>query len=141
MNAVVIYESLTGKTQKAAEMIAAQLQAEGVATTVSPVTRVDLAALSAADLVIVGSWTDGFVFVGQRPGRASRLRKLPVMRGKKVVVFCTYAIDAGHTLEKLQEIMEAKGAQVVGGMQLRRDRLATAVPDFVDRTLAAIAPA
>ena len=138
----MIYESLTGNTRKASELIAAQLGAAGVEATVSPINRLDLAALSAADLVIVGSWTDGFVFAGQRPGRAGRLRKeLPAMRGKKCVVFCTYAIDAGHTLEKLQAIVESKGGEVVGGMQLRRDRLDKSVPDFVGRVLAAVAPA
>ncbi|MGI8793943.1 MAG: flavodoxin family protein, partial [Acidimicrobiales bacterium] len=95
MNVVVIYESLTGNTKKAAERIGSALRRAGAQATVCPVNRVDYEALSQADLVAVGAWTDGFVMFGQRPGRAGRLKRLPAMKGKKAVVFCTYAIDQG----------------------------------------------
>ena len=138
MNAVVIHESLTGTTRRAGEAIAAALTAEGIPTTACSTAAVDMQALSAADLVIVGSWTDGFVFAGQRPGRASRLRRLPVMAGKQCVVYCTYAIDPGRTLDKLTAIMGDRGADVLGGMAIRRDRVDADVAEFVDRTLSAL---
>src|SRR5690606_978303 len=56
---VVIYESLTGNTRHVADLIAAELRAAGGEATVSPIDRVDLAALAKADLVVVGSWVDG----------------------------------------------------------------------------------
>ena len=141
MQAVVIYESLTGNTRRAAVLIGAALQRAGVPATVCPVGRVDLQALSAADLVIVGSWTDGFVFFGQRPGRSARLRGLPVMHGKKAAVFCTYAIDQGRALDKLADIVRERGADVLGGMAIRRDDIDGGVRDFVDRLLDVVAPA
>jgi flavodoxin len=141
MKAVVIYESLTGHTARAAGVIGAELSAAGVASTVCPITAVDYQALGEADLVIVGAWTDGFVFVGQRPGRARRLRKMPAINGKRAAVFCTYAIDAGHTLDKLVAIVEERGAEVLGGMAIRRDRIDAGARDFVARVLEAVAPA
>lgn len=138
MKAVVIYESLTGNTRKAAGMIAGALEQAGWEASVSPVTHVDMRALAAADLVIVGSWTDGFIFVGQRPGRAGRLEKLPVMVGKRCVVYCTYAIDPGRTLDKLSHIMRGRGADVLGGYAIRRDRMARDVAEFVGRLLDAV---
>jgi flavodoxin len=123
MSAVVIYESMTGHTRRAAERIGTELAGAGVEVTVCPVTKVDLAALSRADLVVVGTWTDGFVLFGQRPGRAARLRNLPIMQGKKAAVFCTYAVDQGHTLRKLSDIVEDRGADVVGGLAIRRDHI------------------
>lgn len=136
MNAVVIYESMTGNTRKAAGKIGAALAAEGVAATVCPITAIDMVALSGAELVIVGTWTDGLVLFGQRPGRSGRLRQLPVLYGKRAAVFATYAIDAGKVLRKLTAIVEGRGAQVVGGMTIRRDRLDEGVDDFVGRLLA-----
>jgi flavodoxin len=124
MKALVIWESLTGTTRKAAGHIADGLRGGGVQVTVSPVTDVDLAALQAADLVVVGSWTDGLVFVGQKPGRAPRLWALPFMQGKQAYVFCTYAVDAGNVVEKLADIVEDRGASVLGARKVHRFHLA-----------------
>ena len=136
MHAIVIYESLTGNTRKAADLIAAELRAAGHEAVTCPTFDIDYAALQRADLVVVGGWTDGLFFVGQRPGRASRLRKLPSMVGKRAVCFVTYALDAGKTLEKLTAIVEGLGADVEGGMTIRRDKLADGARDFADRVLA-----
>jgi hypothetical protein len=141
VKAVVIYESLTGNTRKAAGLVAGALESAGWAATVCNVTHVDMQSLAAADLVVVGSWTDGFIFVGQRPGRAGRLKSLPVMYGKKCVVYCTYAIDPGQTLEKLSAILRDRGADVLGGYAIRRDRMTRDVREFVNRTLDVVAPA
>jgi flavorubredoxin len=139
MRAVVIYESLTGNTRRAAELIATALAEAGVAASVCSVTQVDYQALSVADVVIVGSWTDGIFVVGQRPGRAQRLRALPVMDRKRCVVYCTYALNPGKTLAKLTRIMEERGAEVLGGMSIRRNDLEGGAREFVQRLLAAVA--
>lgn len=135
MNAVVIYESLTGNTRRAAERIAEQLTAAGLETAAFPITGIDYQALQRADLVIVGSWVDGLFVVGQRPGRHGRLRSMPALAGKRAIVYLTYALDAGKALEKLAATVEARGADVLGGVTIRRDRLQTGVDDFVDRIL------
>jgi hypothetical protein len=139
MHAVVIYESLTGNTRKASERIAEVLRAAGHQAVACPTTAVDYQALHEADVVVVGGWTDGFFLVGQRPGRAGRLRKLPTLAGKRVVCFVTYALDAGHTLEKLVAILESRGATVDGGMTIRRDKLAEGAEVLADRLLASVA--
>lgn len=139
MNAVVIYESLTGNTAKAGRAIAAELTASGLPTRAFPITKIDYQALADADLVIVGSWVDGLILVGQRPGRLGRINAMPALAGKQAIVYLTYAIDAGRSLEKLSAAVEARGAQVLGGQTIRRDKLAQGVDDLVDRILAATA--
>jgi flavorubredoxin len=138
VNAVIIYESLTGNTRRAAELIAVALSKAGVITSICPVTQIDYQALSAADVVIVGSWTDGVFVVGQRPGRANRIRALPVLDRKNCVVFCTYALNPGKTLAKLSRIMEERGARVLGGMAIRRNNLEGGAREFVERLLDAV---
>jgi hypothetical protein len=135
---VVIYESLTGTTREAAELIGRELRAEGIDATVSPIDDIDLAALAAADLVVVGSWVDGFIFLGQRPGRAGRLRGMPVIDGKKAAVFCTYAVDPGKTLTKLSDLVADRGGDVVGGLAIHRKKVEEGVRDLVDRLLALV---
>lgn len=135
MNAAVIYESLTGNTRRAAQLIVAALGRAGHTASAAPITDIDYSALGAADVVIVGTWTDGAVFFGQRPGRAARIKRLPVLDRKRCVVYCTYAVDPGRTLSKMQRILEERGATVVGGMALKRTRLEADVEEFVGRIL------
>ena len=139
MKAIVLYESLTGKTARTAHLIAQHLLAADVTVTaVNNVTDINLQALSDADTVIVGTWVDGLLFVGQKPGRQGRLWGLPALAGKRALVFITYAIDPGKTLDKLTRIVESRGAEVLGGLQIRRDDLEGGARDFVQRLLAAV---
>ena len=138
MRAIVIYESLTGNTREAGQLIAAELNASGIEAVHSPITAIDLQALSDADLVIVGSWTDGLFFFGQRPGRAGRLASMPVIDGKKAAVYCTYAIDSGKTLPKLADIVTRRGGDVIGGVAIKRNAMEEGAVDFVDRLLGAL---
>lgn len=133
MRVVVIYESLTGNTRKASHLLADELERLGHTAVACPTTAVEYQALHEADLVVVGGWTDGLFFVGQRPGRAGRLRNLPALKGKRAVCFVTYAIDSGKTLEKLSTIVEGLGATVEGGMTIRRDRITDGVADLAAR--------
>lgn len=139
MKAVVIYESLTGNTRRAGQLIAAELTAAGVPTRAFPITGIDYQALADADLVIIGSWVDGLFVVGQRPGRLRRIQAMPTLAGKKAVVYLTYALDPGTALEKLAAAVADRGADVLGGVAIRRARLVQGATDFVDRVLASTA--
>lgn len=134
----MIYESLTGNTKRAAHAMLAHLRASGVEAGVCPITAIDYAALSGADLVLVGTWTDGMIFLGQRPGRAGRLRKLPVMNGKRAAGFVTYAVDPGHAVDKLLALLEGRDADVVGGMAIRRNDIEGGAQRFVEGLLQAV---
>jgi hypothetical protein len=135
VDAVLIYESLTGNTAKAGRSIAAALTAEGLPTQAFPITAIDYQALAKADLVIVGSWVDGLIVVGQKPGRLGRIKGMPALSGKRAVVYLTYAIDAGKALQKMSDAVAARGAEVLGGQLIRRDKREEGVAEFVDRVL------
>ena len=74
--AVVIYESLTGNTARAARLIGDAVAGRGVDTSIYPITGIGLKDLAAADIVFVGTWVDGLVLFGHRPGRAGRIRSM-----------------------------------------------------------------
>lgn len=138
MRAVIIYNSLTGTTRRAAHRIASELRALRVEATPVPIAEVDEATVADVDLVIVGTWTDGVVILGQKPAGRKKLRGLPSLAGKRAVVFCTYAVDPGQTLDKLVAEVEAKGADVIGGFALVRHNLNADVAEFVDRLTPAL---
>lgn len=138
MRAVIIYNSLTGTTEKAAYRIASELKALRIEATPVPIDEADDATVADADLVVVGTWTDGIIVVGQKPAGRKKLRSLPSLTGKRAVVYCTYAVDPGRTLDKLVAEVEAKGAEVIGGYALARHSLPEDVAEFVDRLTPAL---
>jgi hypothetical protein len=139
MRAVVIYESLTGNTARAARLIADEVASRGIDVAVYPITDIGLKDLAEADVVFVGTWVDGLVLFGHRPGRAGRLKSMPVVDGKRVAAFMTYAIHAGKALDRFARVLEERGAVVVARGLLRRDRLERGVGAMVDAALATVA--
>ena len=135
MRAVVIYESMTGNTARAARLIADEVAAQGVDVTIYNITEIGLKDLAEADIVFIGTWVDGLVLFGHRPGRAGRIKAMPVIDGKRVAAFMTYAVRAGKALDRFARVLDERGATVVASTLLRRDRLETGVADFVTASL------
>ena len=139
MKAALLVESLTGNTWRAAEMIGTNLQQEGWSITgLSRVRRPDLASIQEADIVLIGTWTHGLFFVGQAPWAAADIANMPVMRGKKAACFLTYALDAGKSLDRLSTAVGRTGAEVVGGLQIKRNHIKHHSEVFADRLIGAM---
>jgi hypothetical protein len=137
MKAVILVESLTGNTWKAGERVGGLLQQEHWSITgLHRVREPDHAAIQDADLVLVGTWVDGLFVVGQRPRAASAIAQLPMMRGKKAAVFCTFGLHPGKTLDKLTSAVLTRGPDVIGGIAMNRSKLDEHTEVFVDRLLA-----
>jgi hypothetical protein len=101
-------------------------------------TAIGLKDLAEADIVFVGTWVDGLIVAGHRPGRQGRLRSMPVIDGKRVAAFMTYAIYAGKVLDKFERVLTERGGTVVASILLRRDRLSSGVDEFVRDALATV---
>ena len=141
MKAALLVESLTGNTWRAAELIADGLAQEGWSITgLSRVRQPDLTSIQTADLVLVGTWVHGFFVVGQAPWAASTIANLPTMKGKRAAAFCTFALNPGHSLEKLTDAVADTGANVIGGVALLRSKLEAHSEEFVARLHDAVVP-
>ena len=142
MKAALLIESLTGNTWKAGEMIGGLLQQEGwMITGLNRVSQPDYSAVQDADFVVVGTWVHGLFVVGQAPWGLGAISHLPVMRGKQAAVFCTYALNPGKSVDKLNDTVLRLGADSLGGLALHRSKLAQHCEEFVARVLAqAVAP-
>ncbi len=135
MQVVVLYQSRSRKanTRRLAEMIGNKALELGAEASMWPVTNVDLGRLAEADLVFVGTWTDGVIVGGHRPGQTGKLSKIPAIYDKKTAAFMTYAIHAGRVIDAFGGwLARNKGADVIGGRAFRnRDTDDAAVHDFV----------
>lgn len=140
MKAALLVESLTGKTWRAAETIAADLGQEGwTITGLSKVRDPDHRSIQDAEVVLVGTWVHGLFVVGQTPWGVPTISNLPTMRGKKAAVFCTFALNPGRSLDKLSGAVRATGADVIGGLALNRGRLDQHCEEFATRLIGAMA--
>ncbi len=137
MKAAILYSSLTGNTRRAGELIAGNLQQEGWGiTTLTPLNRLEMAGIQDADIVIVGTWVHGLFAVGMAPANVGAIENLPAMRGKLAATYCTFALNPGKTLDKLDRAVGLLGADVVGGLALHRAKLRAHTEEFAARLVA-----
>jgi len=142
MKAALLVESLTGNTWKAAEEIGPKLSQERWSITgLSKVGSPDLSSIEQADIVLIGTWTHGFFVVGQQPWALGKIANLPTMRGKKAACFLTFALNAGKSIDKLSTAVGQTGAEVVGGLEIKRNYIDQHTDLFVERLLGAVASA
>lgn len=137
MQIAVVYASRTGNTRRAAELLGTAFEERGHTVSVQPVDGLDFKSLADADLVVLGTWVAGHFVVGQKPGDARRLARVPKLTGKPVALFLTYAINPGSALGKFEKVMTREGAEVLGGYAWKRSALPAGVEDFVDGILRA----
>ena len=136
MKAALLVESLTGNTWNAAEQIGTKLSQERWSITgLSKVGAPDLASVEQADVVLIGTWTHGFFVVGQQPWALGKIANLPTMRGKKAACFLTFALSAGKSIDKLATAVGQTGAEVVGGLEIKRNYIDKHTDLFVERLL------
>jgi flavodoxin len=138
LHVAILFDSLTGNTRRAAELIGAGLAAEGHVVSVSSVAKVNLQAIGHADVIVLGSWVHGAFVVGQAPALEVRQRLtgvLPALSGKKALVFCTYALAAGKALQKMTEFATGLGLEVEGAMLMKRTAIEESTDLFIDRLL------
>ena len=137
VNVVVIHQSRTGNTRRAAELIGGAVEATGATVAVRPVTNLDYKELAEADLVFVGTWVDGLILFGHRPGAAAKVNQIPKLWDKRVAAFMTHAVTPGRAADMLARMLASHGAEVVAARSLSRWRLADEAPTFAAEVLAA----
>ncbi len=141
MKVVVIHQSRTGNTRRAAELIGGAAEAAGATVAVRPTTNLDYKELAEADVVFVGTWVDGLILFGHRPGDLGRVKQVPKLWNKRVAAFMTHAVNPGNAADKLAAVLEADGADVVAARSLNRRRLDADAPAFAAEVLASVSAA
>lgn len=137
MKAAILFETLTGHTRTAGELIAANLQQAGWGITgISPVRRPEMASIQDADMIIIGTWVHGLFVVGQAPWGLGAIAGLPALRGKLAATYCTFALNPAKTLDKLDSAVSQLGAEVIGGLALHRSKLEAHSEEFAARLTA-----
>ena len=138
MNVVVIHQSRTGNTRRAAELIGGTVEAAGSSAAVRATSNLDYKELAEADLIFVGTWVDGLILFGHRPGDLAKVRRIPPLWGKRVAAFMTHAVNPGNAAEKLANLLADQGAEVLASESLHRKCLDIEAPAFAREVLAGL---
>lgn len=112
---LVVADSIGGHTRAVADALGHVLAGTGATVTVARLQEATPALLADADLLVLGTWTEGLVVANVGPSRAVRrwLAGLPPLSGLRSVVFCTYAVAPKGTLATMRQALEDRGAKVV----------------------------
>jgi glutamate synthase (NADPH) small chain len=112
---LVAYESRGGRTARAASLIAGRLRDTGAVVRAVPLAQVGMAELTETDLLIIGTWVEGFVVARVGAARATRawLAGLPRLAGLRTATFCTFAVSPRGTLAAMRQALEDRGTVVV----------------------------
>jgi len=108
MKPCVLYISFTGNTKRLAEAISDLLGAPIFDITVSQPS-----AVADFDLLIIGTPVSGMKPAFQV---SAFVKRLPEGKGKKAIIFCTYALAKGGTLKVLEKELAVKGYVTVLGV-------------------------
>ena len=138
MNIVVIHQSRSGNTKKAAELIGGAVTSLGNKVTVRSTENLDYKELANADLIFVGTWVDGLILFGHRPGDIGKLNLIPPLWGKNVIAFMTHAANPGKAASKFASFLEAKGAKVISSRSINKRKLELEISPLVEDVLAKI---
>jgi glutamate synthase (NADPH) small chain len=142
---LVGYESRGGRTARAAGLIAGRLRETGAVVRAVPLAQVGVDELMNTDLLVLGTWVEGFVVAGVGPARAARdwLASLPRLAGLRAATFCTYSVSPRGTLPAIRRALEQRGMVIVAEEAFgpRSHDIESAAARFSARLLAAAWPA
>ena len=119
MDAVIVYGSSRGSTEKVGEAIAEGMEAAGASAAALGFDLLSMAPgrIDKADVIGIGSPT---YFLREPEYITSYVSQLPSLAGKSVFVFSTCGMDrVGETLHRLQRLAEERGGTVVGAEWFR----------------------
>lgn len=139
MNITILYNTRAGHTKILAENIANIVSIQGHKPTLKSVIEVSKADIDSADMLFIGTWVHGMILFNVRPANAELwVKSLPDLRGKPVATFCTYAFNPRKSLTLLNDLLQQRGAKIVGQQAFQRDRLDANIEGFVTGVIDAI---
>lgn len=122
MKTCVFYYSLSGNTRRFAESISDSLEIP-----LFDLTKSEYSIIEDCDALILGTPVHGFSPAKQV---MSFVEELPEGKGKKAIVFVTYAIRKGNALKRLEKELAKKGYNTVLSVSKRGVKLSK--QDFSD---------
>lgn len=138
MRVLILFNSQKGHTQAAAEAMAQTARGLGHTVTIKAVSQTHASDVEGADVLLIGTWVQGFILFGVKPAHATLwVPALPSLKGKPVAIFCTYMFNPRGSLKTLGALLEGHGATIVAQQAFQRSRAQQGAELFVQQALQA----
>lgn len=120
LRALIVYDSIGGRSEATAKAVADELQTEGYDVTLKSVHVCDSEEVQDYQLLVVGTWVYHLLFL-QFPSLEvlNFVASLPSLEGKKAAVFATHLFNADHVIGKLEEALRDRQAEIVALHQVK----------------------
>lgn len=120
LRALIVYDSIGGRSEATAKAVADELQTEGYQVTLKSVHVSDPDEVTDYQLLVVGTWVYQLLFA-QFPSREilNFVANLPSLEGKQAAVFATHLFNADHVVGKLEEALSDRHAEIVALHQVK----------------------
>lgn len=120
LRALIVYDSVGGRTEATAKAVSDALQAEGYDVTLKSVHVTEPAEVDDYALLVVGTWVYQFFLVAL-PSREilNFVANLPSLQGKQAAVFATHLFNADHVIGKLEQALRDRQAEIVALHQVK----------------------
>ncbi len=122
MHVCVLYFSRTGNTKRLAEAISDSLESP-----IFDMANSNPLDFNDFDVLILGTPVNGS---RPAPEVMSFIKRMPEGKGKKAILFCTYALMKGSTLKTMEEELTKKGYMSI--LSVSKRGLKTNKKDFSD---------
>ncbi len=120
LRALIVYDSIGGRSEATAKAVADELKTEGYDVTLKSVHVCEAAEVEDYQLLVVGTWVYQ-LFFAQFPSREILhfVANLPSLEGKQAAVFATHLFNADHVVAKLEEALSTRHAEIVALHQVK----------------------
>ncbi|MEW6356104.1 MAG: EFR1 family ferrodoxin [Planctomycetota bacterium] len=124
MHAAIVYHSSTGNTRHCVEVVKAEIEKAGHACDIFDTRQAEGVDLKAFDMLGVASAVYGF-----RPAYAALkfLRDMPPVEDMPAFVLACCSLIPANSLNRMARMLRGKGAQVLGGIEVRGEEAWTAI--------------
>ena len=118
--ALIVYDSVGGRSEATAKAVADELNQEGYDVTLKSVHVTEPDEVKDYQLLVIGSWVYHVLFL-QFPSLEilNFVATLPSLEGKQAAVFTTQLFNADHVISKLEEALADRHAEIVGFHQVK----------------------
>lgn len=115
MKAIILHQSIRGKTERFALNIASFLESKGIQVTTKSILHYSEKDIQNSDFVLLGCWTNGLMIALQHPDKewVAWSRALPDLTNKKVGFFTTYLFATGSMFKKMKKHISCNQEEIV----------------------------
>jgi len=112
--ALIIYHSKRGTTKFFAKKIGEFLTKNSFSVNLLPIENFKPENIENIDLLLLGCWTSGYIFFGQKPDVYwyNFSKQLPDLKDLKIGLFATYKIATGSMYKNMLKNLQTKNVEI-----------------------------